>query len=59
MLTASALFSVITVLHLTRVIQGWEVTIAAWQVPFWFSYVALIVAGVLGLQALKFAGKLK
>ena len=45
-LTAT-LFTIISVLHLTRVAKGWDAVIAGWQVPMWVSWVAIVVAGYL------------
>lgn len=42
-----ALFSVIGLIHLFRVILGWPMQFANWNVPVWLSGVGLVVAGVL------------
>ena len=44
-LTAAIIFAVIALVHLARAVFGWEVTINAYTVPLWFSWVAFIVAG--------------
>ncbi len=46
-----AIFAVIAVLHLLRVINGWEAVIGGWFVPIWFSWAAIIIAGYLAYSA--------
>ena len=43
-LVAAAIFSCIALLHLLRIVFGWEAMVGAWIVPTWFSWVALPVA---------------
>ncbi len=57
-LWAGVVFSVVTLVHLARIIQGWSVSIGGWSVPMWCSYVAVVVAGYLALHGLKLSGKL-
>ena len=49
---AAAIFALIAVLQLLRVLLGWSVTLNGAAVPFWASWIAVIVAG--GLSALGF-----
>ena len=42
-----AVFGILGVLHLLRLIQRWPVQLAGWNVPLWPSAVFLIVAAVL------------
>jgi len=51
------IFLIIAILHLLRIIFGWSPVVEGWSVPVWISWVALIVAGWLGYEGLKFAGK--
>ena len=46
-LTAATIFSLIALLHLFRLLFGWNANIGGWVVPHWLSWVALIVAGYL------------
>lgn len=55
----SYLLLLVSLAHLARIIWGWEVSIQDWTVPVWFSYVAVVVAGILSFQGLKFSGKLR
>jgi hypothetical protein len=44
LLATAIVFSVIGLLHLLRIILGWEAAIAGWTVPMWLSWLALIVS---------------
>ena len=57
LLTVGIIFSVIAVLHLLRIIGGWGVSMGDWDVPYWVSWVALIVAGYLGYTGFNFGKK--
>lgn len=50
---AGAIFSVIAVLHLLRLVFQWQTEIGGWTVPMWFSVVALLFAGYLGITAFR------
>ncbi len=47
------LFTVGAVIHLLRVLMGWEASIAGWDVPGWISIVAVVAAGYLAYSAYK------
>ncbi len=53
-LVAGIVFSVIAVLHLLRVIFGWDAAIGGWDVPMWLSYLAVVAAGFLAYSAVSF-----
>jgi hypothetical protein len=46
-LISGTLFLIIAVMHLLRLILGWEVSIAGWTAPAWISILGLIVPGLL------------
>jgi hypothetical protein len=46
----SIVFALIGAGHLWRVLAGWPVSIGAWAVPMWPSWVAIVVAGALAWQ---------
>jgi len=46
---AILVFAIVAILHLLRIIFGWEATLNGLAVPMWPSIVALVVAG--GLAA--------
>ena len=43
----AALFLIIAVAHLLRIIFGWAAQIGGLDIPVWASWVALVVAGAL------------
>ena len=48
-----AVFLVIAVLHLLRLLFGWEAVIGGWNVPTWVSGLALVLSGYLAYSAFK------
>ena len=49
--TAGVVFSLIAVLHMLRLLLGWEAVIGGWHVPLWLSWLALAVSGYLAYTA--------
>jgi hypothetical protein len=47
---ASAVFAVIALVHLYRIVRPFEVTVAGSAIPQWVSVVGLVIAGVLSLM---------
>ena len=58
LLIASVIFGVVGFLHLLRSIFGWEAVIGNFNVPLYFSYIAVVVAGYLSFSMYK-ASKVK
>lgn len=52
-LLVGSIFGLIAILHLFRLLLGWESVIGGWMVPMWLSWVAVVGAGYLGYVALK------
>jgi len=50
---AAAIFALIAVLQLIRIVMGWVVTFNGMDVPFWASWIAVIVAGTLSLMGFR------
>jgi hypothetical protein len=46
---AAAIFALIALLQLIRIVMGWSVSLNGVDVPFWASWIAVIVAGALSL----------
>jgi hypothetical protein len=44
---AIAIFILIAVVHLLRLVYGWEVTVNSVVIPMWVSVVGLLIAGAL------------
>ena len=54
---ASAVFSIVAIAHLLRVITGFEFVVAGWSVTIWVNSVAFLIAAVLGYHGLKLSRK--
>jgi hypothetical protein len=52
---AAAIFGLIAVLQLLRIVMGWPVTLNGIDVPFWLSWIAAAVAGALSFVGLRAA----
>ena len=52
---AAAIFGVVAVLHLVRILMGWSIVIDGWTVPMWVSWVGLVIAGGLSYFGAKLA----
>ena len=53
LLIASVIFGVIGVLHLLRAIFSWKANIGNFNVPLYFSYIVVVVAGYLSWHMYK------
>ena len=49
--TSGAIFLLIAVLHVCRLIWRWEALIGGWHVPLWISWAAVLFAGYLAYAA--------
>ena len=47
MMVAATLFIVVAIMHLLRIILGWQVEIGGLSIPFWVSWLGVLVAGAL------------
>ena len=47
LLITAIVFSIVGVVHLLRIVRGWEIAIGGWTVPMWVSWLGLIVSAVL------------
>jgi hypothetical protein len=45
MTVTATLFLVVAIMHLLRIIFGWQVEIGGLNIPFWVSWLALFVTG--------------
>lgn len=52
---AAAIFGVVAVLHLVRILIGWSIVVGGWTVPVWVSWVGFIIAGTLSYYGAKLA----
>jgi len=42
---AIVIFTIVAMVHLLRILMGWEVLIQGTVVPMWASYLGLLIAG--------------
>ncbi len=49
------LLTIVSISHLIRAINGWELTIGDWSAPIWLSALAFAITGVLAYQLWKIA----
>jgi len=56
---SGAVFAIVGLLHFLRVVSGWNLVYAGWDVPVWLSLVAFIVLAYLSFTAFKLSGLLK
>jgi len=56
---AGVVFAIVGLLHLLRVVLGWSMVYAGWDVPAWLSLVAFVVLAYLSFTAFKLSGLLK
>jgi hypothetical protein len=47
MAVTATLFLVVAIMHLLRIIFGWQVEIDGLSIPFWVSWLGVLVAGAL------------
>ena len=52
---AAAIFALIALLQLIRIVMGWSVTLNCVDVPFWASWIAVTVAGGLSFVGFRAA----
>ncbi len=52
--TIGTIFTVIAGLHLLRILNAWPAQIGSFQIPMWFSWIAVIVTAWLAYQSFKF-----
>lgn len=50
---SGAIFGLIALLHILRVVLDWSAQIGTWTVPFWVSWIAIFVSGGLCVWAFR------
>lgn len=48
---SGTIFGAVAILHLARIVYGWEAQIGTFVVPTWVSWLSLLVAGYLAITA--------
>lgn len=56
---SGAIFGIVAVLHLLRLALDWPAQIGNWSVPFWVSWIALLLSASLCVWALQLARSLR
>ncbi|MBI3619075.1 hypothetical protein HY213_03530 [Candidatus Peregrinibacteria bacterium] len=56
-IVSGLLFALIAIIHLLRALSGWGATLNGWSAPMWMSWVAVIITGVLAVNAFLLAGR--
>ncbi len=51
--TAAAIFGILAVIHLVRLLIGWDVIIGGLHIPLWISGIAIVVLGTLSVWLFK------
>lgn len=46
-IVTSAIFAIVAIVHLLRVLYGWDVYISLTEIPLWASWAGLVLAGYL------------
>jgi hypothetical protein len=47
------LFALVALVHLGKIIQGWDVVVAGTIMPVWTSWVAMVITGILAFFGFK------
>ena len=54
-LVTAALFFLIALLHVVRLVRGWQVTVEGTVVPLWISWIGLAIATYLAYEGFRLA----
>jgi len=48
-IAAVVIFAIVALMHVLRLLLGWDATIAGTEIPMWVSVAALVIAGGLAI----------
>jgi hypothetical protein len=54
---AAVIFTLVALLHVTRIWMGWPAVIGVWSVPMWLSWVGLVGAAALAYFGFRLAAR--
>ena len=54
---SGAIFGIVAVLHLLRVVNSWDLVLGVWSVPMWVSWFGTAFPAVLCIWALRLASR--
>jgi len=57
LLISGVAFCLVAILHLLRVLNGWELQYGPWAVPMWVSWGGAVFPGILSVWAFRLAGR--
>ena len=55
-LVTGTVFGIISLAHVIRIFNHWDLTIGSWDAPVWVSYAGAVLAGSLSVWALRLTG---
>jgi hypothetical protein len=54
---AGVIFLIMAIVHVLRLIQGWDLTVDGTAIPFWVNWVGLIITGGMAFFAFLFGAR--
>ncbi|WP_404790253.1 hypothetical protein [Altericista sp. CCNU0014] len=57
LLISAAIFALIAILHIVRLVNRWSILIGSFTVPLWGSWLGFILAAALSVWAFRLMGK--
>ncbi len=57
LLISSAIFALVAILHIVRLINHWSIQIGTFAVPFWGSWLGFVIATALSIWAFRLMSK--
>jgi len=56
---SGAIFGIVAVFHLLRVVNSWGLVLGAWSVPMWVSWLGAVFPAILCIWALGLASRMR
>lgn len=53
LLVSAIVFTLVFLLHVLRLVYGWDAMIGGWTVPVWVSWIGVVVSGFLALEGFR------
>jgi len=53
MALVTAIFSIVAIMHILRLLNGWQIQIGPFMVPTWASIIGALLAGYLAYQGIR------
>ena len=55
-LVTGTVFGIVSLVHLIRIFNHWNLTIGSWDAPMWVSYLGIVLTGSLSVWAFRLTG---